>query len=76
MRPNAHIIKRCFSGVQVTITIPRHFAQALGMFGPGYVAFRINDRNELVIDPYPKEQNSHGNAAHTLDLNRPAEQSA
>lgn len=62
MRPNAHIVKKQWSGIQIKVTIPRHFAEALGMWGPGYASFRVNDAGELVIENHPKTQEPYGNA--------------
>lgn len=67
MRPNAHIVKRRFTGIQVTITIPRHIAQATGLWGSGFVAFQVDATGRVYIQPHPQGTENHANAT-TADL--------
>ena len=76
LRPRAHIIKKVFTGRQVTVTIPKHIAQACGLFCDGYVSFQVNEAGELTIENFPPGENDHANRTPALALDRPAPQPA
>lgn len=76
MRQNAHIMKRQFNGIQLVVTIPKHFAQACGLWGNGLVAFKVNDAGQLIIEPHPPGANSHDHQENQLDFDRPTHQQA
>lgn len=72
MRENAHIIKRCYTGRQVTVTIPKHIAQALGIFSDGYVAFRVNAAGVIEMHPHPTNGEHYASIPTRDLLDRPA----
>lgn len=76
MRENAHITKRNFNGVQLRVTIPRHIAQAVGIWSNGFIAYHINDRGQIVITPHPEGVTANGNAPNLFQLDRPTTEPA
>lgn len=63
MRENAHIVRLHWNPLQVRVTIPKHIAQAFGLFKTGYAAFTVNEAGQLTIAPHPPQDATHGQPA-------------
>lgn len=75
LQPRSNVKKRQFSGVQVTVTIPKHIAMATGIFSDGFVEFKVSDLGVIEIHPHPSGEISYGNQTDTLKFDRPANES-
>lgn len=76
MRPNAHIVRRRFSGLQVVVTVPKHIAQAVGMWNDGYVSFQVNEKGQLILTNHTTGAATNGDTPNQLSLDRPTPQPA
>lgn len=76
MAIDRNVTRRIFNGVQLRVTVPRHFAQALGIWSTGAVRWSVDEQGRLILEPFPREEPRHDAHQNQLGLDRPAVESA